>query len=145
IWRRREAALAESQHLEALGRLTGGVAHDFNNLLMIIQGGAEVIKRRRSDPEHVAAFADGMASAAQRGAALTRQLLAYARREAHAPRTFRRGDRDGDLRTLLNQSTGPDIQLTLSIPDNTWPIFADPNALEVALINLAANARDAMP
>jgi signal transduction histidine kinase/CheY-like chemotaxis protein len=145
IRRRQEAALAESQHLEALGRLTGGVAHDFNNLLMIMQGGAEAIKRRRADPEQVAAYADGMASAAQRGAALTRQLLAYARKEAQTPRTFHLRDRADDLRVLLNQSTRPDIRTSLSIPDDAWPIYADPNAVEVALINLATNARDAMP
>ncbi len=143
--RRRETALAEAHRLEALGRITGGVAHDFNNLLMIMQGSAEALKRRRVDPDKAAKLTDAILSAAARGQATTRQLLAFARRSAHEPVSFALGPRAGDLLTLLKGSTRGDIQTDLSVPEGTWPVQADPNALEVALINLAVNARDAMP
>jgi signal transduction histidine kinase/ActR/RegA family two-component response regulator len=141
----REAALAETHRLEALGRITGGVAHDFNNLLMIVQGSAEALKRRRAEPEKAARLLDAILSAAERGQAITRQLLAFARRSAHEPVSFDLGTRSAELLTLLKGSTRGDIQTSLSVPDGTWPVEADPNALEVALINLAVNARDAMP
>jgi signal transduction histidine kinase/ActR/RegA family two-component response regulator len=143
--RRRDAALAETQRLEALGRITGGVAHDFNNLLMIMQGSAEALKRRRADPDKAAKLVDAILSAAERGQAITRQLLAFARRSAHEPVSFELRDCAADLLTLLRGSTRGDIQTSFSVPDGIWPIHADPNALEVALINLAVNARDAMP
>jgi signal transduction histidine kinase len=143
--RRSEAMLEESRRLEALGRITGGVAHDFNNLLMIVQGSAEAIKRRLADRERVAACAEAILGAAGRGERLTRQLLAFAGRGSSEPVSFRLQDREADLLSLLKQSTRGDIKVTLSIPAGTWPIHADPHALELALINLAVNARDAMP
>jgi two-component system NtrC family sensor kinase len=121
------------------------VAHDFNNLLMIMQGSAEALKRRRADPEKAAKLTDAILSAAERGQAITRQLLAFARRSAHEPVSFDLATRAADLLTLLRGSTRGDIQTSLSIPEGTWPVHADRNALEVALINLAVNARDAMP
>jgi signal transduction histidine kinase len=124
--------------------MTGGVAHDFNNLLMILLGNAEALKRRRGDPDRVAVIAERILAAVQRGETLTRQLLAFGRRSAHAPVSFRLQDRAGDLVELLTRSTGGDIKPTCSIPDDTWPVYADPNALEMALVNLAVNARDAM-
>jgi signal transduction histidine kinase/ActR/RegA family two-component response regulator len=143
--RREEAALADAQRLEALGRMTGGVAHDFNNLLMIMQGSAEALKRRRGDAESTAKFADAILSAAERGQAITHQLLAFARRGSHEPVSFDLRSRMADLVTLLKGSTRGDIHIGVLVPDDTWPVHADPNALEVALINLAVNARDAMP
>ncbi|HEX6103098.1 MAG TPA: ATP-binding protein [Alphaproteobacteria bacterium] len=144
VRRRTEAALEETRRLEALGRITGGVAHDFNNLLMIVQGSAEAILRRHRDPQSIARYADAILAAAGRGERLTRQLLAFAGRSSTEPVAFRLQDRESDLLSLLTQSTRGDIRVALSIPSDTWPIHADPHALELALINLAVNARDAM-
>ncbi len=143
--RRAAAAAEEGWRMEALGRMTGGVAHDFNNLLMIAQSGAEAIKQRSGDPVRVAAHADSILAAVRRGEALTRQLLAFARRSPQAPVSFLMQERAGELLPLLERSTRADITTTLAVSENAWPIFADPNALEVALVNLAVNARDAMP
>lgn len=143
--RRAAAALEESSRMEALGRMTGGVAHDFNNLLMIAQSGAEAIKRRLSDPARVTTYADSILTAVQRGASLTRQLVAFARKSPQEPVSFLLQDRTDELLPLLERSTRAGIATSLSIPNDTWPVFADPNALEVALVNLAVNARDAMP
>lgn len=143
--RAEEQGRESARRLEALGRMTGGVAHDFNNLLMIVQGGAEGIKRRLSDPEKLRTFADAILAAVQRGQALTRQLLAFAQRGKHEPVSFRLQDRAAELKELITRSVRENVELKLSIPANTWPVRADPNALEVALINLAVNASDAMP
>ncbi len=143
--KREEAAMEEVRRMEALGRMTGGVAHDFNNLLMIAQGSAEAIKRRPSDHGRVATYADAILAAVQRGEALTRQLLAFARRSPQEPVSFLLQERADELLTLLTRSTRGDIATTLTLPEGIWPVFADPNALEVALVNLAVNARDAMP
>ncbi|WP_431856638.1 ATP-binding protein [Azospirillum sp.] len=143
--RAEEAALEEGRRMEALGRMTGGVAHDFNNLLMIAQGGAESIRNRPHDTERVVRYADAILTAVQRGEALTRQLLAFARRSPQEPVSFLLQDRADELLTLLSRSTRADIAVTLAVPAELWPIFADPDGLEVALVNLAVNARDAMP
>ena len=143
--RQREgAALEEARRMEALGRMTGGVAHDFNNLLMIVQGSAEMLKRRRAEPERVMAFADAILAAAHRGQGLTRQLLVFARRNAHEPVDFRLQDRAAELDELIGRAVGEKVAATLNIPPELWPLRADPDALEIALINLAVNARDAM-
>ncbi len=143
--RDRDAALAEAQRLEALGKMTGGVAHDFNNLLMIMQGSADALKRRSTDPERVNTLADAILSAADRAQGITRQLLAFARRSPHEPTTFELQSRAAEITGFLRRSTRGNIEATFSVEPATWPIRADPHALEVALINLAANARDAMP
>lgn len=143
--RREERGLETARRLEALGRMTGGIAHDFNNLLQILHGGAELLKRRRHEPERVNTLAEGLLNAAMRGRTLTRQLLAFAGRSSHSPVSFDLRDRVADLLTLLKRSTREDVATTISVPPGIWPIQADPDALEVALINLAVNARDAMP
>ncbi|PWC56088.1 hypothetical protein TSO221_03010 [Azospirillum sp. TSO22-1] len=143
--RAEETALEEGRRMEALGRMTGGVAHDFNNLLMIAQGGAESIRNRPHDTERVVRYADAILATVQRGEALTRQLLAFARRSPQEPVSFLLQDRADELLTLLSRSTRGDIAVTLAVPAEVWPIFADPDGLEVALVNLAVNARDAMP
>jgi len=143
--RREEVGLETSRRLEALGRMTGGIAHDFNNLLQILHGGAELLKRRRFDAERVSSLADGLLNAAMRGRTLTRQLLAFAGRSSHSPVSFDLRERANGLLNLLKRSTREDVATTISIPEATWPVHADPDALEVALINLAVNARDAMP
>ena len=140
-----QAALEEGLRLEALGRMTGGVAHDFNNLLMIVQGSAELLKRRVAGQERLEAGADAILTAVQRGQTITRQLLAFGRRGAHEPIGFRMQDRTGDLLALLLRSVSAKTVTNVKIPADAWPIYADPRALEVALINLAVNASDAMP
>ncbi|WP_173050955.1 ATP-binding protein [Bosea sp. ANAM02] len=131
--------------LEALGRVTGGVAHDFNNLLMIMMGGADILKSRSGDSTRVQMIADTIASAAQRGRQLTTHLLAFARRSSHDPISFRIQDRIAHLAVMIERAINPDVRLQISIDPNTPAILADPNAFEVALINLAVNASDAMP
>ena len=143
--RREEAALEEIRRMEALGRMTGGVAHDFNNLLMIVQGSAELLKRRKDDPVRIEAFTDAILTAAQRGQALTRQLLAFARRSSHEPVAFVLQERAAEIQGLLDRATRGDIETVVTAPRDVWPMRADVNALEIALINLAVNARDAMP
>ncbi len=143
--RQEEQGMESARRLEALGRMTGGVAHDFNNILMIVQGGAEGIKRRTADRERQQSYSDTILAAVQRGQSLTRQLLAFAQRGAHEPVSFRIQDRAAELKDLLGRSVRENVEVWLSVPSDTWPACADPNALEVALINLAVNASDAMP
>jgi signal transduction histidine kinase/ActR/RegA family two-component response regulator len=142
--RRAAAALADSQRLEAIGQITGGVAHDFNNLLVAIQTAAQTIKDRPRDTANVTLFADSVLAATDRGAMITRQLLSYARKERHQPAAFRLGDRAAEIQRLLQQATRGDIRIELALDDDLWAIHGDAKALDVALINLAANARDAM-
>jgi two-component system NtrC family sensor kinase len=112
---------------------------------MIMQGSAEALKRRRADPERVNTLADAILSAADRAQGITRQLLAFARRSPYEPTTFDLQSRAAEIIGFLKRSTRGNIETTFSVEPDAWPIRADPHALEVALINLAANARDAMP
>jgi PAS domain S-box-containing protein len=153
ITERREAALklermqkqlAESQKLDALGQLTGGVAHDFNNLLMVIGGSAQVLKKYAGDEKSRRAI-DAIESAARRGAALTSQLLTFARRQNVNPQTVHLSERIDAVREVLNMSVGSTVQLTTDVNDDVWSIKVDIAELETALVNLTINARDAMP
>src|SRR6201986_2907711 len=126
-----EEALGQSQKMEGRGQLTGGGRHDFNNLLMVVLAGLEMIERDR----HSARFdqlVDGMRNAALRGASLTRQLLGFARRQPLK-------------RQPLNPSLGSNIELVTDFAANLWPVEVDPTEFELVLLNLAFNARDAMP
>ena len=143
--RAEERALADAQRLDALGKLTGGVAHDFNNLLMSFQSGIERLKRRRDDEARAAAILDMMLAAVDRGKGMTQRLLAFSRQSGQHSETFRLQDRTEALRATLAQALRDDIALELAIAPDLWAIDTDPEALEVALINLATNARDAMP
>ena len=136
--------LAESQKLDALGQLTGGVAHDFNNLLMVIGGSAQVLKKYAGDEKSQRAI-DAIESAARRGAALTNQLLTFARRQNVNPQTIQLGDRIDAVREILDMGVGGTVQLTTDVNDDVWPIKVDTSELETALVNLVINARDAMP
>jgi PAS domain S-box-containing protein len=153
ITERREAALklermqkqlAESQKLDALGQLTGGVAHDFNNLLMVIGGSAQVLKKYAGDEKSQRAV-EAIESAARRGAALTSQLLTFARRQNVNPQTIRLSERIDAVREVLKTGVGGTVQLTTDVKDEVWPIKVDISELETALVNLTINARDAMP
>jgi PAS domain S-box-containing protein len=141
---RMQKQLAESQKLDALGQLTGGVAHDFNNLLMVIGGSAQVLKKYADDEKSQRAV-DALESVARRGAALTSQLLTFARRQNVNPQTVHLGDRINAVREVLNMGVGSNVELTTDVKDDVWPIKVDISELETALINLAINARDAMP
>ena len=139
-----EEALRQSQKMEAIGRLTGGIAHDFNNLLMVASSGIELLDRT-DDPKRRQTLSAGIKQAVERGAALTRQLLAFARRAPlRAEVLDARAHIDG-LRFLLERSLREDIEVVLDLPADLWPIEADRGELELALLNLAVNARDAMP
>ena len=145
--RRREAtqaALVQAQKLEALGQLTSGIAHDFNNIVAAISGGFSVIERRTSDPRLIEVSRHGV-KAAERGAALVKQLLAFARQQVLTPVTVRLPNLLAEAEPLLRRSVGPAIDLKVDCPETLWPVRVDPVQLETALINLAVNARDAMP
>jgi PAS domain S-box-containing protein len=141
---RMQKQLAESQKLDALGQLTGGVAHDFNNLLMVIGGSAQVLKKYAGDEKSRRAI-EAIESAARRGAALTSQLLTFARRQNVNPQTVRLKERIDAVREVLSMGVGGAVQLTTEVKADLWPIKVDIAELETALINLAINARDAMP
>lgn len=139
-----EEALRQTQKIEAIGQLTGGIAHDFNNLLMVISGGLDMLDRR-ADPERRERLMDGMRQAAQRGAALTRQLLAFSRRQSLAPEAVDLALRIGRMRELLDRSLSGDVEVEVQFAADLWPAEVDPGELELVILNLAVNARDAMP
>ena len=139
-----EANLRQSQKMEALGRLTGGVAHDFNNLLMVISGGLEVMDRV-TDPARRAKLKQGVLDAVGRGASLTRQLLAFSRRTALKPEVLDLGVQLETVRELFDRSLREDINVDVQVGAGLWPVEADASELQLALLNIAVNARDAMP
>jgi len=136
--------LFRSQKMEALGQLTGGLAHDFNNLLTAILGACELGLRNIGDPEKVTRMLEGVRGSAQRGASLTKQLLAFARAQPLEIRQVDLKQFFADVTTLVRPSLRSDIEVVTEISDQLWPIDADAGALELALLNLAFNARDAM-
>jgi two-component system NtrC family sensor kinase len=138
-----EAALSQAQKMEALGQLTGGVAHDFNNLLTVLQGCLELLSGRQRD-QKMEARVDMALRTVERGEKLTRQLLAFARRQ---PLMVARVDVNSLLRRmaeLLTQTAGTEIKISTDLAPDLWPVDADATQLELAVINLAINARDAM-
>jgi signal transduction histidine kinase/ActR/RegA family two-component response regulator len=139
-----EAALRQAQKMEAIGQLTGGIAHDFNNLLMVISGGIDMLGRFK-DAERRQRVTDGMRQAVERGAALTRQLLTFSRRQPLKPEPIELARRIGDMVELLDHSLRGDIRVEMHFPADLWPVNVDPTQLELAMLNLAVNARDAMP
>ncbi len=141
--RRAEEALLQAQKLEALGRLTGGVAHDFNNALMIISSNLFLLKRKH--PEMASSHLDSIGRAVGSATKLTRQLLAFSRRQALVPEYVDLHERLPMLKDLLTPVLGGKIEFSLSVAPETAGIQVDPAELELALINLAINARDAMP
>ena len=139
-----EAQLHHAQKMEAIGNLTGGMAHDFNNLLGVIIGNLDIVIETKSD----AATSDALnaaLTAASKGADLTRSLLAFARRQPLQPKRIALNDLIGNTTKLLRRTLGENIDITLELSADAWPVIADPAQLESALVNLATNARDAMP
>ncbi len=137
--------LRQSQKMEALGQLTGGIAHDFNNLLTVVVGGLDIIAKRVSDPK-LKSYADNALAAAERGARLTGQLLAFSRVQRLEVRATYVAPLIENMRPLLRNVLGPGITKQFELDDQLMmPVMADPTQLEVAVLNLAINARDAMP
>jgi signal transduction histidine kinase/ActR/RegA family two-component response regulator len=141
---RAEEALRQTQKIEALGQLTGGIAHDFNNLLMVILGGLEAFERS-SDHKRRARLLEAMKQAAQRGASLTKQLLAFSRKQELKPQTIDLAARIEGMKVLLDRSLRGDVTVSVTAGPDVWPVNVDPTQLELAILNLAVNARDAMP
>ncbi len=142
---RTEDQLRQLQKLESIGQLTGGVAHDFNNLLTAVLGNLELLRKRLPHDPATERLLDGATQGAQRGAALTQRLLAFARRQALQPRPTDLAELVRGLADLLHRSLGPAIEIAFDLPAGLPPASADPNQIELALLNLAVNARDAMP
>src|SRR3974390_3486633 len=130
--------------MEALGKLTGSIAHDFNNLLMIVSGHAQLLRRRLTDPKHLQAI-DAVSSAANRGESLTRQLLAFSRRQPINPVVTDLKERVEAVHEMLVGSLRGNVELKCDIATDVWPVEVDIAELELALVNIAVNARDAMP
>jgi signal transduction histidine kinase len=139
-----EEALRQSQKMEAIGRLTGGIAHDFNNLLMVASSGIELLDRT-DDPKKRKKLSEGVRQAVERGAALTRQMLAFSRRSPLKADVLDLAAQVEGLRFLLERSLREDIEVVVDLPEGLWRVEADAGELELALLNLAVNARDAMP
>jgi signal transduction histidine kinase len=136
--------IRQLQKMEALGQLTGGIAHDFNNLLTAILGGLEVTRRRTEDPRSLRLI-DSSISAAQRGAKLIAQLMAFARKQNLQVEYLPLNTLVRDMQELLERSVGAAVRLDLDLAPDVWPVMADANQVQTALLNLAINARDAMP
>ncbi|WP_375314179.1 ATP-binding protein [Bradyrhizobium sp. A5] len=140
-----QTQLAESQKFDALGQLTGGVAHDFNNLLMIISGSLHIVKKGAADDAKLQRAISAIETATKRGAALTGQLLSFARRQSVNPQAIDFAERIGSIREVLDAGVGSSIRLAFDIDHDLWPIRTDASEFETALLNLVINARDAMP
>jgi PAS domain S-box-containing protein len=141
-----EAQLLQSQKMESMGRLAGGVAHDFNNLLGIITGYSDLLRRRLAtgDPR-LTRYVDDIVGAAHRAAGLTRQLLAFSRNQVLQPRILDLNVAVSEAERMLRRLIGEDIEIAMSLEEHLGPVKADPGQIDQVLMNLAVNARDAMP
>jgi signal transduction histidine kinase len=142
---RAEEALRQSQKLQAIGRLAGGVAHHFNNLLTVILGNLDLAKAFARENQIVAERLAIAARAAERGAAVTRHLLTFSRQQILRPEIFEPSARLPEMILLLGGALGSDIKIETNIPSELWAVDIDQTELELTLLNLAINARDAMP
>ena len=136
--------LRQAQKMETIGQLTGGVAHDFNNLLMAVMGNLDLLRKRVPDDPRLHRLIDGALQGAERGASLTQRLLAFARQQDLKALPVNLGALIHGMIDLLERSLGPRIALRLDIPENLPPARVDANQLELAILNLAINSRDAM-
>jgi PAS domain S-box-containing protein len=138
-------ALFQSQKMDAIGQLTGGVAHDFNNLLMAVLGSLELLRKRLPPDPKMMRLLDNAMQGAQRGAALTQRMLAFARRQELKPAALDVAGLVHGMTDLLHSSLGATVQIETDLSPGLNKVLADPNQLELAILNLAVNARDAMP
>jgi PAS domain S-box-containing protein len=137
--------LRQAQKMDAIGQLTGGVAHDFNNILTVITGTIEILTESLADRPKLAAIAKMIDAAAERGSELTKQLLAFARKQPLRPRQINVNGLILDVAKLLRPTLGAQIEIDSTLNQDCWPALVDPSQLTTALLNLAVNARDAMP
>ena len=140
-----EEQLRQSQKLEAIGRLAGGVAHDFNNILMSIMGAADLLLMQLGPDDPARSEAIEIKQSVERGAGVTRQLLAFSRRQATRSRVFALGDIVRGMETMLRRLIGPEIQFEIECPAQPVSVMADSGQFEQVVMNLVINARDAMP
>ena len=138
-------ALLQSQKMEAVGQLTGGIAHDFNNLLMAVLGSLELVRKRLPDDGRTRSLLENAVEGARRGVSLTKRMLAFARRQELKQERIDVADLVRGMAELMQRSLGPGIEIETRFPLAALPVIADANQLEMALLNLAVNARDAMP
>jgi PAS domain S-box-containing protein len=138
-----EATLRQMQRLEAVGQLTSGVAHDFNNLLTVILGNLEFLQRANPEPASARRI-EMMRAAAERGAKLTDQLLAFSRRQRLEPRQIDLNETVSSMSDLLRSTMGGSVRLDVKLEPDLWPALVDPTQIELVILNLAINARDAM-
>lgn len=142
---RANAALAQAQKMEAIGQLTGGVAHDFNNLLTVIQISADFLLRPRLGEDKRQRYAQAIADTARRAAALTNQLLAFARRQPLKPEVFDVGARLNGLLQIIGTTIEASVTVEVELPQEAQLVEADPSQFDTAILNMVINARDAMP
>jgi PAS domain S-box-containing protein len=140
-----QEALRQAQKMEAMGQLTGGVAHDFNNLLTPIVGSLDMLVRRGLGSERERRLIDGALQSAERAKTLVQRLLAFARRQPLQPQAVDLKRLVGGMADLISSTSGPNVQVRVDLPDDLPPATADANQVEMAVLNLAVNARDAMP
>ena len=142
-----EETLRQSQKMEVVGQLTGGIAHDFNNMLQVIGGALEVVQRRSEQgrAEDAARYVNTARTTVDRAAALTNRLLAFARRQALQPKPLKADALVEGVTELIRGTVGPSVEVVLRPGDGIWTVLCDPGQLENVLLNLALNARDAMP
>lgn len=140
-----ESQLRRSQRMQAVGQLTGGIAHDFNNLLAILLGNTELLEDAISDNEHAREYIDAIKRAVDRGSSLTHRLLTFSRQQSLTPKSSNVGELVGSLEELLRRTLGETVVLRTAFDKDLKPVLVDAHQFENALINLALNARDAMP
>jgi len=140
-----EAQLLQSQKIESMGRLAGGIAHDFNNLLGVISGYGELLRRRVAADPRLGRYVEDITKAADRAAGLTRQLLAFSRKQVLQPRILDLNEVVGETEKMLRRLIGEDVQLVTVFEEQLGSVRADPGQMDQVLMNLAVNARDAMP
>ena len=140
-----EAQLLQSQKLESLGKLAGGIAHDFNNMLMVIFSRVDILKRLVGSVEPHRRYIEDISTAASKSRDLTQQLLAFARRQIFHPQVTDLNEVVRSTMQLLITTLGEDVQTRVELQEGLWPVFADPGKLHQVLLNLAVNAREAMP
>lgn len=140
-----EKKLFQAQKMDAVGQLTGGIAHDFNNLLAIICGNIELLQEQLESDETLLSFAKNALTAAERGASLTQRLLAFSRKQVLVPKQVYLSELVENMQEIISRTLAEDIEIVTSLKSDVWPVTIDAAQMENSLLNLALNARDAMP